>query len=466
MATVLRSVGYTGGLQQLTWTGAASTVTSYLWGAGGGGGGDEGSDDPGGNGGGGWYARCDFSVNPGDVIAVAVGRGGWGGTRTPGTTVGTGGPSLAYGVFNTRSQSDVVPVSNGAWSPFMNAHAVWDPGGSGVTPIFRTYTVNFPVTGYYVFQYAVDDSMTVQLDGTTIISYAGFRANPPLFVSRLVTAGNHTLNISAINSGGGPAGVALTVDISFSGANGGRGSGGSNGGGSGGGGGGGTVLLKNDQILAVAGGGAGGGGAGGNGNTPGTSGPDSLGPWGWPGDLTPLAQDGQPSVVGGGGGGGGGGWNSGNGGRRGGASPGNPNGSADRNATAGSYGQPLGPSGSLAPNGRAAGGNTQQYYIFEAGQGGLGGTRPGRPQSSGAAGTNGAAVFELDVSSDFYVRDQNIWSRINSLYVNANGTWRQVQNAYVKNNNQWQTVFTTNPPIFGPLSGGFTTISRTPYVAS
>ena len=101
MARVVRPVGYTGGLQQLVWPSGASTVTAYLWGAGGGGGGDEGSDDPGGNGGGGGWAQCSFSVNPGDVITVAVGRGGSGGK--PGTTVGTGGPSAAYHVFDTTS---------------------------------------------------------------------------------------------------------------------------------------------------------------------------------------------------------------------------------------------------------------------------------------------------------------------------------------------------------------------------
>lgn len=464
MARVVRPVGYTGGLQQLVWPSSASTVTAYLWGAGGGGGGDEGSDDPGGNGGGGGWAQCSFSVNPGDVITVAVGRGGSGGTRTPGTTVGTGGLSLASGVFNTRSQGDVVPVSDPRWSPFMNAHAVWDPGGPGVTPIFRTYTVNFPVTGYYVFQYSADNSMTVQLDGVTIISYGGFSANPPPFVTRLVTAGNHTLNITATNAGD-VAGVALTADISFSGANGGRGSAGSNGGGSGGGGGGATVLLRNTEIIAVAGGGAGGGGAGGNGNTPGTSGPDSPGPWGWPGDITPLAQDGQPAILGGGGGGAGGGLSSGNGGRRGGASPSDPNGGADRNATAGSYGETLGPNGAANPSGRTPGGTSNAYYTGVS-VGGLGGSRPGQPSSSGQNGTNGYAVFELDIPSDFYVRDQNVWSRVNDVYVRSDNVWREVKNAYVRNNNQWQLVFSTDPPTFAPQSGGFFTITRTPYVAS
>lgn len=454
MAALVRPAGYTGGLQQLTWTSTQSTIQAYLWGAGGGGGGDEGSDDPGGNGGGGAFARYDFTVNPGDVITVAVGQGGRGGTRTPGTVVGTGGRSLAYSVFDMRDQSGVIPVSNSAWNYFMNAHAVWDPGGPGVSPIFRTYTVNFPVTGWYVFQYSVDDVMTVQLDGATIISYAGFRADPVPFVTQFVTAGNHTLNISATNSGGGPAGVALTVDISFSGANGGDGSGGSNGGGSGGGGGGGTVLLRNNEILAVAGGGAGGGGAGGS---RATFSPNAPGPWGWPTvSNTTLAQDGQGSSIGGGGGGGGGGQSGGNGGRRGGATPSAPNVAADRDATAGSYGESIG-GGYDLPSGRTPGASTNQYYSG-ASVGGFGGTR--WSSSNGQPGSNGYAVLVLDLASNVYVRDQNLWTQVQNIYVRNNNQWQQPRAVYVKDNDVWQTVFTSDPPTFSAVSGGFRQISR------
>ena len=455
MAALLRPVGYTGSLQQLTWTGSQSTIQAYLWGGGGGGGGDEGSDDPGGNGGGGAFSRLDFTVNPGDVIQIAVGQGGSGGTRTPGTVVGTGGRSLAYSVFDMRDQSGVVPVSDPRWSYFMNAHAVWDPGGQGVTPIFRSYTVNFPVTGWYVFQYSADNSMTVQFDGTTIINYGGFSADPAPFVTQFASAGNHTINVTATNAGD-VAGVALTVDISFSGANGGDGSGGSNGGGSGGGGGGATVLLVNNIIVAVAGGGAGGGGAGGNGNTPGTPGPNAPGPWGYPTPFAPLAQDGQGSSIGGGGGGGGGGQNAGNGGRRGGASPSDPSGAAGVNATAGSFGESVG-SPTANPNSRFAGGSQNEYYTGSS-RGGFGGTVWASP--NGASGQNGAATFVLDVNSDVYVRDQNLWTTVKNIYIRNNNQWQVPKAVYVRNNNEWQPVFNSDPPVFSAVSGGFAQISR------
>lgn len=456
MATVVRPVGYVGSLQSLTWTAGVSTIQAYLWGGGGGGGGDEGSDDPGGNGGGGSFATYNFTVNPGDVIIVAVGQGGLGGTRTPGSIVGTGGRSLAYSVFDSRDQPGVVPVSDSRWNYFMNAHAVWDPGGSGVTPVFRSYTVNFPVSGFYVFQYSADNSMTVQLDGTTIINYGGFSADPVPFVSRYVTAGNHTVNITATNAGD-VAGFALTIDISFSGANGGDGAGGSNGGGSGGGGGGATVLMLNNSVLAVAGGGAGGAGAGGNGATPGTSGPNAPGPWLWPaGGDTTLAQDGQGSSVGGGGGGGGGGQSGGNGGRRGGASPSDPSGATDRDGTAGSYGQSTG-SGYALPSARTPGGTNNQYYAGSS-VGGYGGTR--WPQPNGQPGLNGSAVFVMDIAQGFYVRDENLWKLVNEVYVKDSGSWRQVQNAYIKNAGSWQSLYTRDPPTFSSVSGGFGQISR------
>lgn len=460
MSTVTRPVGYVGALQQLIWNFPSCTAQVYLWGAGGGGGGDEGSDDLGGNGGGGAFARYNFTVNPGNVITVAVGQGGTGGTRTPGTVIGTGGRSLAYSVFDTRSQSDVVPVTNSAWSTFMNQHAVWDAGGPGVSPIFRSYNVNFPVTGYYVFQFAVDDVMTVQLDGSTIIDgVPGFTADPVPFVSQFVTAGNHTINITANNSGGGPAGVALTVDLSFSGANGGDGSGGSNGGGSGGGGGGATVLLRNDEVVAVAGGGAGGGGAGGNGATPGTSGPNAPGPWGWPalGTNTTLAQDGQGSNIGGGGGGGGGGQSAGNGGRRGGASPGNPSGAADRDGTAGSYGESVaGGDATENPSARTPGGSTNQYYSGSS-RGGFGGSRWAR--SYGEPGQPGYAVFEFEISG-LYVRDVGLWREVKNQYIRHEDLWQPIQNIYVRENNEWQQVYGTASPTFSTISGGFGQISR------
>jgi hypothetical protein len=274
------------------------------------------------------------------------------------------------------------------------------------------------------------------------------------FVTQFVTAGNHTINVTATNAGD-VAGVALTVNTSFSGANGGGGVSGSSGGGSGGGGGGATVLMRNNVILAVAGGGAGGGGAGGN---RAAFSPNAPGPWGYPTvSNTTLAQDGQSAgSVGGGGGGGGGGQSAGNGGRRGGATPSDPSGVADRDGTAGSFGESIG-DGTDLPFQRAPGGRTNEYYSGSS-RGGFGGTQ--WSSSNGQSGSNGAAAFVLDLSSDVYVRDQNIWQQVKTIYIRNNNQWREPRNIYVNNNGSWQQVFTSDPPTFSAVSGGFATISR------
>lgn len=460
MSTVARPVGYVGRLQRLTWNFAPATVQAYLWGAGGGGGGDEGSDDPGGNGGGGGFARYDFTIQTGQVIDIAIGQGGQGGTRIPGNVGGAGGRSVRYLVFDTRDQSGVIPVTNNAWSSFMNNHAVWDPAGSSVTPIFRSYTVNFPVTGYYVFQYSADNTMSVDFDDINIISYAGFTADPPPFISRLVTAGNHTVNITAANSGG-PAGVALTIDASFSGGNGGDGSGGSSGGGSGGGGGGATVLLIDNTIVAVAGGGGGGGGAGGN---RGAFSPNAPGPWLWPEDTAPttnvtLAQNGQGSTTGGGGGGAGGGQSAGNGGRRGGATPANPSGAGDIDGTAGSFGQSFSSGGRQDPSGRTPGAADSVYYTG-ASVGGFGGSRnQSWNNPNGQPGSNGYAAFVMDISG-LYVRNNNIWTRIRDQYIRDQDTWKQIKNIYVRDNDTWKLVYGTRAAIFGTAASDWGQYSR------
>lgn len=458
MSTVIRPVGYVGTLQRLIWNFPSATAQAYLWGGGGGGGGDDGTNDPGGNGSGGAFARIDFTINSGDTLDIAVGQGGQGGLRPPqGTsTQGLGGTSLRYPVFNTRNQPDVVPVTNSAWNYFMNAHAVWDPGGSGVTPIFRTYTVSFPVTGYYVFQYSVDNTMSVDFDGVNIISYSGFTADPVPFVTRLVTAGNHTVNITASNSSG-PAGVALTIDASYSGADGGLGSGSrttDSGGGGGGGGGGATVLLINNQVRAVAGGGGGGGGGG---ASPGTA-PNAPGPWGWPTTASnvTLAQEGQSANQGGGGGGGGGGQSAGNGGRRGGATPSDPGGSGDITGTGGSYGESATGGETGIPVGRTPGGSTQSFYAGSS-RGGAGGSV--WPHSTGEPGQPGYAVFVFDISG-LYVRDAGLWSAVRNQYIRHQDAWQQINNIYIRQNDEWQQVYGTSSPVFTSVSGNWGRLDR------
>lgn len=76
MPKIVRSLGYSGTVQTLSWTAPGTTpVTAYLWGGGGGGGGSD-SGGAGGSGTGSGFSQVSFTLQSGDVIQVAVGQAG------------------------------------------------------------------------------------------------------------------------------------------------------------------------------------------------------------------------------------------------------------------------------------------------------------------------------------------------------------------------------------------------------
>ena len=234
-------------------------VEIHCWGAGG------GSGWGGAPGGGGGYARTTANINPGDEVTLQIGqpgrnapaatgaggaggldttyqnfRGGNGGARGtwcgqnggPYPSGGGGGASFVavdgsfvcvaagggggggYGHNNYKdagkpggvypgSASSIYAVTlSYAWNSFMNTYAVWGAGQD------YTVTLNFPVTGTYTFNYAVDNYGSVYLDGNEIISYAGFSSTTTY--TQTVSAGNHTVRVTGVNTGG-PAGVAAQI---------------------------------------------------------------------------------------------------------------------------------------------------------------------------------------------------------------------------------------------------------------
>jgi hypothetical protein len=418
----------------------SAQVTAYLWGgAGGGGGADDGVNDRGGNGNGGGFAQKTFTVNPGDVLEVGVGGYGTGGQGSQGGAPGgLGGFGLRVDLFNSRDAAGSSAVTNGAWSSFMNSFAVW--GGSSDTYVY-SQVINFPFSGFYTFTYAVDNSVTIQLDGSPIITYAGFTDNPPATTSTFVTAGNHTIGWTAVNTGG-PRGVALTITQSFSGAN------GSAAGpvpysGGGGGSGAATVLLLNSALIAVAGGGGGGGGAG---NNRASFGPDAPGFRGRAAPGITAGQNGETKGGdGGGAGAGGGGYSAGNGGFVQGG---------DVDGTGGSYGDSFGDI-TQTPNGRTPGGSTNPFYA--------GGSRGGLGVTSGAGrpGTGGYAVFVFEIAS-VYVKDSGVWKGADNVYVKDQGEWRTVKAVYINQGGEWFGAFGATPPIFTTVSGNWGLAPR-PY---
>lgn len=448
MADIVRPVGYVGGLQRLTWTLSAVQVQAYLWGGGGGGGGrDRGRatnpGDSGGNGTGGGYSEISFVLNTGDTLEVAVGQGGAAGQGgAPGVISAAGGlagQSLIYNIFDSRNASGAVAVTDPRWSPFMNSNAVWSASG-GETYNYSE-TINFPYTGYYTFTYAVDDQVTIRLDGSTIINFAGFTDIPPVTSGILVSAGNHTLSWTAENTGGDVRGIALTVTASLSGGNG--SSAGPEGfSGGGGAGGGATALFKNNEIVAIA---AGGGGGGGGGRNLSTS-ANAPGPNGVTLDGVFAGQTGQSkSGDGGGAGGGGGGYAGGQGGSV---------QDGDSNGTGGSFGRGLG-SATQNPISIVPGGRNNEYYNGGS-FGGLGGSSV-RPQAT--EGATGYAVFVFQIPGIF-VRQNNAWLPARSVYVRNNDAWQQAQEVYVRQDNSWFGVQGSTAPQFVTVASNWGRLPR------
>jgi len=453
MATHVRPVGYTNSVQTLTVYPLVpdAKLTAYLWGGGGGGGGND--SRAGGAGSGGGFSIAEFGCQNGDVLLLAIGAGGGGGRGGGGAGGGSGGNGyIGYSVFNTRQlagTNGLVAVRlSYAWSSFMNAYAVWNANGASNLDV--STTVNFPITGVYVFQTAFDNSGTVYIDGVRVASSTdSFTSSATNNVT--VTGGSHTLRIVG-NNISGPAGVALAINsgTSFSGAPGGR-SGPIPTSGSGGGGGGSTILIQNDSLQGVAGGGGGGGGAGNQsagGNSPGPHGQTASGFNGQTGASHPT--------DGGGGGGGGGGFNGGTGGGGNGGAYGGWPGASDTGGQAGnpgaswSYSYPNG----FAPNGRNPGGQSGISVPSGLASGGAGG---------GSDGGNGYAVITMEVPGVF-VNQNGVYYPTKEVYVNDQGTWKISNAIYINVNGTWAPVAGQQTTNFVSVSGGFGMVPRsTPY---
>jgi len=442
--SIIRALGYVGARQTFTWPNNISynnTIRAYLWGAGGGGGGWD-AGNPGGEGGGGGFSQIQFSAGPGDIIEVSVGGPGTAGSSSQGSASGgSPGLSLVVGgtVFTTLQLPGVSRVTNGAYCTFLNNFGIWNEPGGGSANFSRDLTVNFPSSGFYTFEFSVDNAGQVFLDGATIFDRQGeFNYGSSTTARVFVNAGNRLLQLRGQNFGGpGSFGLTIAGGLAYSGGRGGN-AGGSGSSGGGGGGGGATVLRKNGTVLAVAGGGGGAGGAGiqGGGGQPG----NAPGP---AGQTTPGINNGSDggdrSGDGGGGGGGGGGQAGGNGG---------PQAPFDTWGYAGFYGGNFG-NQTANPAGRLPGGGNNQFFPGGVGFGGT--TR--------SAGSPGYAVLEFEINGTL-VRSNDQWTPVKQTYVKQDNVWKQVQGTYVNNNGVWTPVDGTLAPNFVPVSGDFGYSSR------
>ena len=430
MATSTRFLGFTNGIQRLTWSGPPGTIYAHLWGGGGGFGGSDRFG--GGNGTGGGYAFESFTVVDGDVIDVAVGGPGGNGLSA---SAGIGGGAAGAGLtassltFDTRTAPASPPVGvyfSPSWCSFLNTYGIWEAASAGFVNFERTYLVNFPTSGLYTFTFSVDNYGDVSVDGTIVISLSGssrenFARSYQTTVN--IPGGNHSIRVRGVNTGGpGSIAVAISGGVTLSGGRGGNpGSSGTSGGG--GGGGGATGILLNNTLLSAAGGGGGGGG-GARFNTgqsaPGSSGQATAGIY--------AGQDGQDYPGdGGGGGGGGGGWSGGNGG---------PIGlNSDSGGLAGSFGLGLAPGEN--PSGVNPGGQSNQYFSSGIAQGGS----ASQPATAGYA----AIVIETTGTS---IYNSGQFEPIQQTYINNAGTWQIVKTVWINDSGIWRPALGGVPPVF------------------
>jgi len=436
MASVIRAIGFSNSLQQLIWPTTTSQIIAYVWGGGGGGGGND--SNPGGSGGGGGFARKTFTITNGDILQVAVAGAGGAGRGGSGAPGGGGGASYTASTVWTSLELLSNPinqrVTNSAYVGFLNQYGVWNYTPSA-TYFDQTVTVNFPSTGYYNITGSCDNYATVYIDGVNVLYIPGFQATYSSSV--LVTAGNHSVRLYGVNTGGpGSFGVTITGGASFGGGRGGN-SGGAGSSGAGGGAGGASVVFLNGSPIAIAGGGGGGGGGGNSGSAtgqsaPGSSGQTSVGIY--------SGQNGQDKGGdGGGGGAGGGGYAGGNGG----ATPG-----GDQGGYAGYFGSSLGDI-VINPSGRTPGGIGQPYYSGSAGYGG----------TNTQVGAGGYVVLDMNVGGGSVKYNGN-WESVQKTYVKNAGTWKAVQATYVKNGGTWSPINGSFAPVFTTVSGYWGTDPR------
>ena len=125
--------------------------------------------------------------------------------RTAGLVSGVGG---SYTPVGGGSAAQIYKVQDpNDWCSFLNQYGVWGDLSQSAS-YAASFVVNFPTAGTYTFTSSCDDSATVSLDSSAILTVSGFSTT--YSTTHVMTAGNHTVSWSATNTGG-PAGFALVV---------------------------------------------------------------------------------------------------------------------------------------------------------------------------------------------------------------------------------------------------------------
>jgi hypothetical protein len=130
-------------------------------------------------------------VTPGETLTVVVGAGG-------------GNKNRPIAIYH--------PVSNGAWSGFMNSYAVWTHP-DGVTPtnqtVRSTRIFTAPASGYYTFSAQADNYIELLVDNIFLVLTTGSFTSTTT-VNVYLNQGSHPLTFDVTNYGG-PAGFAVVI---------------------------------------------------------------------------------------------------------------------------------------------------------------------------------------------------------------------------------------------------------------
>ncbi len=130
---------------------------------------------------------------------------------------------VAYGNIWIPASSELYlqPVEEkNNWHPFLNENAVWEyragPSGDAnkelVDSIDKTFYI-YLETGVYTFYITADDNFILTVNDVLIGQQSSGNPYTSLFNYNVtVSTGLQKIRIQANNSGGGPAGIALTVD--------------------------------------------------------------------------------------------------------------------------------------------------------------------------------------------------------------------------------------------------------------
>ena len=100
------------------------------------------------------------------------------------------------------------PLMSIYWCDFMRRYAVWTGGKDDVKTNSISYSFIAPGDGSYVVEYAADNRVTWDIDGTNGATYNSYSASTTKTIQ--MSSGKRTINISNNNSGG-PAGVAIRI---------------------------------------------------------------------------------------------------------------------------------------------------------------------------------------------------------------------------------------------------------------